>query len=328
MRRVAIVVLVVVGVAALGALSWLAFPQRYMVDGLSMGPGLMPGDVVSTGWCSGFRLRATPQRFDRWTMTLPDGSIGLKRMIGLPGEAVSILHGDMAIDEEVILKSPQFLAQTGSVVAADDTLDAATWSLGPSVVLDDASFAPHEKSRVLFSVRDVGFAAEVSVLPAAIASGPVRVRAEAGPLRIGWRLKAPGRYCVVAGRLDGHAVAAVWPVSPSPVTQTHRNWLPSGAPDSWDIARPWPEDGSHEARDADDLAPRLAVTMIAADHRGATIDRIVTWRDILYRPAADGVARWSLGPRDIFVLGDFPSASRDSRHFGPLPMSSLRHRIP
>jgi type IV secretory pathway protease TraF len=54
------------------------------------------------------------------------------------------------------------------------------------------------------------------------------------------------------------------------------------------------------------------------------IELIVVWRDILHRTAADGVPEWRLGPDAYFVLGDFPSGSRDSRHWGPLKRSSLR----
>jgi type IV secretory pathway protease TraF len=55
----------------------------------------------------------------------------------------------------------------------------------------------------------------------------------------------------------------------------------------------------------------------------AMIERIVVWRDILHRPGADGMVEWRLGPDVFFVLGDFPSGSRDSRHWGPLERSML-----
>jgi len=319
-RRVAAAVVIVAAVTG-----FVAVPRRYVVDGLSMGPGLMPGDVVSTGWFCRWPQLAKPRRFDCWTTTLPDGSVGLKRVIGLPGDTVSIAGGDLAINGNMILKSPRELAQSGSVVVAVESLDSRAWSLPASLILDDAPFAPHEKSRILLPVHDVGFAAEVTVVPAAVAIGAVRVQAEAGPLKIRWRIKAAGRYGVVAGRLDGHAVAVVWPVSDAWAAGTRAVCLPRGAPAAWDVARPWPEHVSSDTND-DNLSPCLAVALTAAEG-GATLDRVVTWRDILYRPAADAIDHWSLGERKIFVLGDFPSVSRDSRHFGLLPISSLRHRI-
>jgi type IV secretory pathway protease TraF len=38
------------------------------------------------------------------------------------------------------------------------------------------------------------------------------------------------------------------------------------------------------------------------------------------------MAEWRLGPDEFFVLGDFPSASRDSRHWGPLGRRDCENR--
>jgi type IV secretory pathway protease TraF len=58
----------------------------------------------------------------------------------------------------------------------------------------------------------------------------------------------------------------------------------------------------------------------------AMIEQMAVWRDILHRPAADGVVEWRLQSNAYFVLGDFPSGSRDSRHWGPLDRRMLRSR--
>jgi aryl-alcohol dehydrogenase-like predicted oxidoreductase len=42
---------------------------------------------------------------------------------------------------------------------------------------------------------------------------------------------------------------------------------------------------------------------------------------------ADNIAAWTLSAGEVFAAGDFPSGSRDSRHFGPLPLTALRYRI-
>jgi hypothetical protein len=65
----------------------------------------------------------------------------------------------------------------------------------------------------------------------------------------------------------------------------------------------------------------------AGEDAAATIIGVTIWRDILHRAAADGTSAWKPGPASVFVLGDFPSGSRDSRQFGPLPVWALRHRI-
>ncbi|MFM8413550.1 MAG: S26 family signal peptidase [Planctomycetota bacterium] len=313
----------VVAVAVTLTLGLFAAPRRYVVDGVSMGPGLLPGDVVSTGWFAELDRWRPPERFDRWIVTLPDGSTGLKRVAGLAGETVALVAGDLVVDGRTVLKGPRLLAGLGSALDAAGPAGSA-WSQAPALVLDDAPFATGEVSRLLLPVHDAGFAAEVVVAAGAVRTGPVRVRARVGPLSVVWRLPAAGRYAVVAGRLDGHAVAAAWPVGDrTGSTAGGRLCLPAAAPDRWPVARPWAE-----VTDADDedRSPPLALDVTGADEP-AVIERITTWRDVLLRPAAAGVATWSLAAGEIFVLGDFPSGSRDSRHFGPLERGALRQRI-
>jgi type IV secretory pathway protease TraF len=317
-------VIVAIAVALVGGL--FAAPLRYEVEGVSMGPGLLPGDVVTTGWVPGFDRRRSPARFDRWIVTLPDGSTGLKRLVGLPGEQVAIVAGDLAIDGRTVRKGPRLLAAMGSVVerSASRSFDRTSWSLPPTTVLDDASFAVGETSRLLLPVRDAGFAAEIDVPRAA---GAGRIRAAAGPLAVTWRLARPGRYAVVAGRLDGQAVAAAWPLPAGPVAAgVSRSCLPPAPPQAWDVVRPWPAD-EDRARAGQERSPSLSLVIPAGEDAAATIIGVTIWRDILHRAAADGTSAWKPGPASVFVLGDFPSGSRDSRQFGPLPVWALRHRI-
>ena len=345
-RRLAIIV--AVAAAVVGGL--FAAPRRYEVEGVSMGPGLLPGDVVATGWLPEFDRRRPPARFDRWIVTLPDGSTGLKRVVGLPGEQVAIVAGDLAIDDRAVVKGPRLLAAMGTIVEMPLAHSAGDprWSLPPATVLDDAPFAVGEVSRLLLPVRDAGFAAEIDVPVAAGAArirgtagprlrgtagprlrgtaGP-RLRATAGPLAVTWRLTRPGRYAVVAGRLDGQAVAAAWPLpAGSAVAGLPRSCLPPVPPAAWDVSRPWPDEEGGPP-EGDERSPELSLTVFAAGSPPVGIARVMVWRDILLRPAADGIAAWTLGPREVFALGDFPSGSRDSRHFGPLPLSALRHRM-
>jgi len=308
-----IVFLVAVAVALAGGL--VAAPRRYVVDGVSMGPGLLPGDVVVSGWLPALDHRRPPGRFERWIVTLPDGSTGLKRVVGLPGETVEFIAGDLVVAGRAVLKPPRLVAEMGSRLE-EQVVAGRSWSWAPVTVLDDAPFAVGEVSRLLLPVRDVGFAAEV-----VLAAAPVRVRATAGPLTVRWRLHAPGRYAVVAGRLDGHAVAVAWPLAAGRgASASDHGCLPPLAPEAWDVARPWPE-ATHDAG-----APSLALAAGEADG-AATIERVMLWRDGLLRPAADGVVRWPLAEDQIFLLGDFPSGSRDSRQFGPFARPALRHRV-
>jgi hypothetical protein len=288
-----------------------------------MAPGLFPGDVIATGWLPLIDRWSKPSRWERWIVTLPDGSTGVKRVAGLPGELLSLEQGDLAIDGRIVLKGPRVLAELGSLVAAPTPpAEPRAWSLSPVAVRDEAHFAPTEASRRLLPVRDVGLAAIVAVEGTVSA----RVRARGGPLSVTWRLPAGGCYAIVAGRLDGRAVAVAWPVPPVlaggwPV----RSCLPAGCPDHWDVGRPWP----HSVVDpAGEQSPPLALEILenSAASR-AVIRAVATWRDAFYLSSADGLTQWSLPADRVFVLGDFPAGSRDSRQFGALGVSALRHLL-
>ena len=312
-RRLTVILLAGIAVTVGFALA----PRRYEVDGISMAPGLLPGDVVTTGWLPERDRWRTPERFERWIVTLPDSSTGIKRLAGLPGETVSLAGGDLAIDGLVVLKSPAELATVGSIVDREHLPAGSAWSLTPDLVLDRAPFATEMVNLRLLPVRDVGFAAIIDV-----ADGPpARARGTVGPLSITWRLAA-GRVCLVAGRLDGHAVAVAWPLPAGPgLSEESRRCLPPGAPGRWNAARPWPAD------DGDEAAPAMSLVLLPEGEARGAMKRVIVWRDVRYRPPADGTTRWHLGSDAFFLLGDFPAGSRDSRAFGPLRRSGLRHRI-
>lgn len=304
---------------------FLARPLTFEIDGLSMAPGLLPGDLVATAVPTLIDRLRRPARFERWVLDTADGTRAIKRIAGLPGETVAILTGDLAVNGVSILKGPRLLAGMGSrqtTIAAHGRPGEASgwhWDLPPHEVLDHADFAPQERSRVLLPVRDVGLAAVVVVrrLPA---TGGVRIRARVAGWIVPCRLRAAGRHAVVAGRLDGHLVAAAWPL-PAAAAAGPRSCLPDDAPATWDLAVPWPQPAVEDV-----LAPHLAVGC-EVDDSIAVIEGVTEWRDMLYRPAADGTGTWRLGADEFLVLGDFPAGSIDSRHWGPLRRTTLRHRI-
>jgi hypothetical protein len=196
-------------------------------------------------------------------------------------------------------------------------------------VLDDAAFATAER-RMLFPVRDVGLAAVIRLPESPPHGNAIRVRVRIGDAVIPWRLKASVRYAVVAGRLDGHVVGAAWPIADADARQEHARFcLPPLAPEAWDVVQPWPDDATI---DADDTPPSLGLGLTSAGSpmscgdADAMIEQMAVWRDILHRPAADGLVEWQLGSHAFFVLGDFPSGSRDSRHWGPLGRSVFCNR--
>ncbi|MFM9058585.1 MAG: S26 family signal peptidase [Planctomycetaceae bacterium] len=306
--------------AAACVAGWLAVPRRFEVEGVSMGPGLLPGDVVRTGPFPALDRLRRPRRFERWVLAATD-ALAIKRVVGLPGEEVSLVEGDLAIDGTVVLEGPRLLAEIGSVVPdeAPEGPPAAeagwAWSRPAGEVLADAAF-DGGATRVLAVVCDVGLAAVVDVRSAAAAT-PAAVRIRVGETVATRPLTTPGRHAVVAGRLDGRFVLATWRVPPAAAVSTSRSCLPVAAPEAWLVAVPWP------GPTGDDTAPALAID---GDDR-VTVAEVTRWRDVAWRPGADGRASWTLAADEILVLGDHPAASNDSRRWGPIKATSLRHRI-
>lgn len=296
--------------AVAGIVATALRPARYEVDGLSMAPGLMPGDVVTSGWLPALDRWRAARRFDRWVVTAPEAASAIKRVAGLPGETLEIVDGDLAIDGAVVLKPPAVLAELALELPwPDGAGDSAHRCLPRREVLDDATFA-REVNRPLENVGDAGLAAIVQA-----GTTPSRLHLAVDDTRITWRLTPGLRACFVAGRLDGHVVAVGWrlpsdePSTPGP--------MPGRPPTRWSLATPRPAA-------SDGLAPALAIDL---DDPDAVIERLTLWRDVHYRHVDGEQARWTLGPDEHVLLGDFPTGSRDSRHWGPLPRNNLRHRI-
>jgi type IV secretory pathway protease TraF len=300
-----------------------------------MAPGIRPGDVIASGWLTAADRWRRPARWDRWVLLTDEGLPIVKRVVGLPGEAVAISAGDLVVDGVVPLKSPAVLAELAVPVPLDEQpagvrpVAGRAWTLSSRIVWDDVTIEPG-LSRRLEPVRDVGVAVEVRVPPAAGGGGP-QVRLQVGGHEFQWPITAGRRFAFVAGRLDGHAVAAMWRLGPAGGGDASRSPLPEGAPDAWDVAVPWTETVSEGAGPdtipAGDHSPSLAVTLEpAADGGQAVIERANVWRDVHYRPLVPAAAGWQLGDAYL-VLGDFPDASIDSRRFGPVDRAALQHRV-
>jgi type IV secretory pathway protease TraF len=290
----------------------LAVPARYEVEGLSMAPGLLPGDLVTSGlWPLADRFRA-PGRFECWIVAAPDAALAVKRVAGLPGERVAIRRGDLVLAGRPVLKSPRALAEMATPLAVPEgAVTADGVRLPAAEVLDDAAFA-REVNRPLWPVRDRGLAVIVRGGTSAAVG-----RAEIASTRITWRLPAVVRTAVVAGTLDGHVVAVAWRL-PAAAGAAH-DGVPPRAPAGWSHAAPWADDA------ATDLAPVVAFTV--GEGHGAVIEHVTAWRDVLCRPAAGGPDEWRLGAGEYLVLGDFPTGSVDSREWGPLGRERFRHRV-
>ena len=197
-------------------------------------------------------------------------------------------------------------------------------------VLDDAAVAPRER-RLLLPVRDGGLAAIVRVDRGA---PPLDVRIRVGSVAIRWRLHPAGRHAFTAGLVDGHVVGATWPLPDRPAAAAGGSSpLPPMPPAHWDVLLPIDGPATGESPD-DTRAPELEITIEPSagaapvdPSRGLSCERLWRWRDVLHRPAADGVAEWRLGRDEFLLLGDHATGSRDSRHFGPMGRRSLLQRV-
>lgn len=302
--------LVVLLAAACG---WLALPWSWEVAGVSMAPGLPSGAIVQSGWFPALDRWRVPGRFERWVVASPDGTTAVKRVVGLPGESIAMVRGDLEVDGRTILKSPQVLAeQAVSVPAAVRRAGPAAALSFDGDVFDDVPFAPGER-RLLTVVRDAGLVAVVNPADADCVTATVHTTGAGRTVSI--RGLPPGRSAIVVGRLDGHLVAAAWPLvsrgDDDPFTD---------APAAWGLARPWEGDESVTAFE-------IAVVCSSAVATAAAIERVAAWRDVHYGPSASGQERWALEAGQWFLVGDFPPGSRDSRHWGPLERRRLSCRI-
>ncbi len=315
MRRLAILSLIV----ALGAVAAiLARPLRWEVDGLSMAPGLLPGDIVRSAAFPVLDALRPPRRFERFVVRAPDGSIGIKRIAGLPGERLSLADGDLSIDGEVVLTPPGVLAEIASPLSAREEQrdDGSIQIVVDHPPLDDAPFAPGER-RVLLPVRDIGLAAVVNAQ-----KSNACLRITVGDRAVRFKPQGPGRFMLVAGRLDGRVVAAAWPLDArDKKLEGERSGLSGCPPAAWQLAKPWADNGSADAplllECRDESTPASGAM---------SVEKLFAWRDILHRPGADAIVEWRLGPQEFFVLGDFPSGSRDSRQWGPIAADRVLHR--
>lgn len=311
----------------------LAMPVRREVAGWSMAPGLVPGDVVASGWFPACDRLRTPVRHDRWIVVAPDGTEAIKRVAAGPGERVRIVEGDLEIDGRIEPPPPWCLVERATVV--ETVVESAAtppehdhddppggperirlpWTADVSAVLDDVSFAPLER-RLLLPVRDIGVCVLVRVAPAAAPASGNRLVIGIDGRAAAWRPSASARFAVLVGRVDRHFVGAVWP-EPGGTGQVRHDVsrLPQQAPGAWSLAAPW----------AEAISGRV---LVSAEGPAITVEEIRLWRDVLYRPAADGRTAWDAGAGQVLLLGDFPSGSVDSRQFGPLPIRALVARIP
>lgn len=319
-----------------------------------MAPGLLDGDQIR--WePSGSNL---PARLSRVVCQSPHEGVAVKRLIGFGGERVCCRSGELSIDGAIVKKSPPQLAALATAVC-DDPADwqpqSQWWQLigdhwrsagvpanqlawlrfepdgrdsrllgGPGVFYDDSPWLEGERRR-LEIVRDVGLTAviEVKSKPGSTSEVVLQVGHQAARLL----LRGGGQLICVAGLLDGRFVVAAWPLRGDaddvpPLADNllgaGRQLFPAGLPAQWRETVPIPE--------AAQPVPIQIGVRTLTEAAGFTISRLLIWRDAHWLP--HGVQACSeVPPGHVFVLGDCPVASRDSRQWGPLPAAAVVGRV-
>jgi signal peptidase I len=117
-RRWRLALLVTLPLAGVG--TWLAWGgmiyatslRLYIIPTSSMAPTIVKGDKILVDTRAG----NTPRRGEIWVHGLPGGTLGVKRVVGLPGETVAVAGGRVWIDGKP-LAEPYLAGPTGYTMA-------------------------------------------------------------------------------------------------------------------------------------------------------------------------------------------------------------------
>ena len=332
------------------------------VEGMSMAPGLRDGGVIS--WLPA--QTDAYQRYGRVVCQYKDELV-TKRIMGLPGESIRIADGDFIINGEMLRKSPRLFQHFGLIVdcQSDSWRDTAqswrqssniwmcehvsskhiSWlhfhpktsfslipDIGGVLIYDDVSWLPKETRR-LEVVKDVGISA---VLDIALQEGcglEILVGINQHMARL--VVRGQGRLAVIAGRLDGQFVVTAWPIPGQ-----HREFHEVSDGIRTPLVREIPEEWSAEFEVANEKLQTqakssllLGIKLLAKRGEVASeeicsvkAEELLVWRDIRWL-STPNKSEWSVPAGHVFVLGDCPAASRDSRHWGSLPIDSIQGKV-
>ena len=337
-------------------------PFSGQVKGVSMTPGLRDGEAIS--WLPA-KVDAY-QRYVPVVCKHEDDLV-TKRIIGLAGESIRIADGELVKDGEILRKTPCLLQQFGLIVdrKADSWRDVTqSWrqlnnawvcehvspkntawltfhpELSPGVVpaidgvriYDDVSWLSTETRR-LNIVQDVGISVVLDIDLDEECGLEIVVGKNQHMARL--VVRKQGRLAVIAGRLDGQFVVTAWPIP-----QSHQEFLEGHSAVSVSLAYEVPKEWSVESEVAhEDHQPRdvaslgLGIKLLtereevsAKEICTVTAEKLLVWRDTQWL-ATPNTSEWSVPVGHVFVLGDCPAASRDSRHWGPLPIDAIQGTV-
>jgi type IV secretory pathway protease TraF len=327
-----------------------------------MAPGLGDGEVIS--WLPA--QTDTYQRYGRVVCKYKDELI-TKRIMGLPGESIRIADGELIINGKMLRKSPRLLQHFGLIVdcQSESWRDATqSWEHSSNnwvcehvsskhvswlhfhpkissglipdgsgvLVYDDVSWLPKETRR-LEVVKDVGISAVLDIALQEECGLEILVGINQHMARL--VVRRQGRLALIAGRLDGQFVVMAWPI-----LRQHREFHEGFDGIRTPLVREIPEEWSAEVKVVHEKTqPQakssllLGIKLLAK--RGEVpseeicsvkAEELLVWRDIRWL-ATPSRSKWSVPAGHVFVLGDCPPASRDSRHWGSLPIDSIQGKV-
>ena len=244
------------------------------------------------------------QRWESVVLQSPEDArtLLIKRVLGLPGEHVGFVDGDLWINQQRVVKSPRDqlvmrvpLSRFGPI----QLREGQTWTSGP--VTDDLEWNAGVTRR-LNEVSDI--MVEWVVDPAASSQ---------------WRVEITGR-CALRFRgedlaelldADGNVLYEVSPGGGNPWTLSSFDrsvLLMAGGHTVFQTPLEAVEDDSE------------ATVQIEAIRGEVTFEELSLWRDVYYETPAGPARRqgdWRLKENEWFVVGDNQAVSRDSRHWAP-----------
>ena len=336
-------------------------PLSGKVQGMSMAPGFQDGDIIL--WKprkKNIFLRYAP------VVCQLEKELVIKRVIGLPKESVRITDGELFIDDKIIQKSPRLLEQFGMIVdnQADSWSDPThswiqtnnQWSckhispkhtswlkFSPASsrgevhnedglrIYDDVSWLPKE-TRHLNSVQDIGISVVLDIHLQEGNSLEILFANNQKASRI--VVRKQGRLAVIAWRLDGQFVIAAWPLGQERAARgIHNGKNKSGL---YELPRLWSahlnvSNTKRWEQSVHSLSVGIKIIggqkkLLSGDPDIVKAEGLLVWRDIYWLSMPNKTA-WIVPEKHVFVLGDCPAASRDSRQWGSLPIDAVQGTV-